>query len=118
MEWLRRARGIGQPVSPGKDDKAMNDIPPIQSAGQTTNMVAPRPVAVRPVAPSDLPDDQLEISETGQILSALRSDSPVRADRVAEIRRAIAEGTYETPDKIELTIDRLLDVLRESSVGV
>lgn len=95
----------------------MNDIPPIQSTGQTSSVVQPWPTPPRPCEPGATTDDQLEISETGQILSSLPPDSAIRADRVAQIRQAIAEGIYETPEKIDQTVGRLLDVLREMSVG-
>ena len=35
-------------------------------------------------------------------------DRPVRADLVERVRREIAEGTYETPEKWEAALDRLL----------
>ena len=31
-----------------------------------------------------------------------------RADLVARVRREIAEGTYDTPEKFDLALDRLL----------
>jgi anti-sigma28 factor (negative regulator of flagellin synthesis) len=34
-----------------------------------------------------------------------------RAVRVAEIRRQIADGTYETPEKLSAAVDALLDKL-------
>lgn len=89
----------------------MSDIPPIQSAGQMANYTSQRTDSSKPLGSQDSLEDQLEISETGQLLSSLH-DSTIRADRVAELRQAIAEGNYETPDKIEATVDRLLDVLR------
>lgn len=36
-------------------------------------------------------------------------DSADREARLAEIRRQIAAGTYETPDKLEQAIDAFLD---------
>ena len=36
-----------------------------------------------------------------------------RADLVAEIRRQLAAGTYETPEKWEAALDRLLDRLEQ-----
>ncbi len=53
--------------------------------------------------------DQLELSEAGQIASRLSEMPDIRADRVAEIRAAIAEGTYETDEKLTAALDRLLD---------
>ncbi len=38
---------------------------------------------------------------------------PFRADLVAEIRRQIAAGTYETPEKWEAALDRMLDRLEQ-----
>ena len=37
--------------------------------------------------------------------------SDIRFDRVNAIRAAIAEGSYETPDKLDLALERLLDRL-------
>ena len=32
-------------------------------------------------------------------------------DKVAAIRAAIAQGTYETPEKLDIALDRLLERL-------
>jgi hypothetical protein len=40
-----------------------------------------------------------------------RSASAVRTELVQRIRREIAAGTYETPEKWEAALDRLLDQL-------
>ncbi len=41
------------------------------------------------------------------------TEPPFRADLVAEIRRQIAAGTYDTPEKWEAALDRLLDRLEK-----
>ena len=38
-----------------------------------------------------------------------------RAELVAEIRRQIAAGTYETPEKWQVALDRLLDRLEQEA---
>jgi len=38
-------------------------------------------------------------------------DRPIRADLVERVRREIAAGTYETPEKWELALHRLLQRL-------
>jgi len=40
-------------------------------------------------------------------------DTPpaIRTDLVARVRREIAEGTYDTPEKLDLALERLLDRL-------
>ena len=35
----------------------------------------------------------------------------IRHEKVEEIRQQIASGTYETPEKIQVALDRLLDEL-------
>ena len=57
------------------------------------------------------PRDQVEISPLGQMLDGISRLPEIRHERVMEIRRQIAEGTYETPAKLELALDRLLEEL-------
>jgi hypothetical protein len=40
-----------------------------------------------------------------------RSDAPIRSELVERVRREIAAGTYDTPEKWEAALDRLLDRL-------
>ena len=42
---------------------------------------------------------------------AADSTGDIRFDRVNAIRAAIADGSYETPEKIDLALDRLLERL-------
>ncbi|MCS7168362.1 MAG: flagellar biosynthesis anti-sigma factor FlgM [Gemmatales bacterium] len=46
------------------------------------------------------------------------SEPPVRAELVARVRRAIQQGTYETPEKWAITVRRILQVLRGKSVNL
>ena len=41
------------------------------------------------------------------------SDSGVRAELVARVRREIAAGTYDTPEKWDAALDKLLDHLQD-----
>jgi negative regulator of flagellin synthesis FlgM len=66
-------------------------------AGQTVHAGAPR--------------DHVEISPLGQMLDGINQLPEIRHERVEEIRRQIAAGSYETPEKLELALDRLLDEL-------
>jgi negative regulator of flagellin synthesis FlgM len=64
-----------------------------------------------PAAPSSSasPVDSLEISEAGLRASETQSADGIRWDRVESIRRQIADGTYETPEKLGAALNRLLD---------
>ncbi len=55
--------------------------------------------------------DQLDISSEAQQLSQARDSAPFRTERVAAIRAQIEAGTYETPEKLEIAVSRLLDRL-------
>lgn len=63
-------------------------------------------------APKQLPaTDRLELSGVSHLLKALKSNSDVRTDKVAEIKAAIADGSYEDDKKMDVAVDRLLDDL-------
>jgi negative regulator of flagellin synthesis FlgM len=57
------------------------------------------------------PRDHVEISPLGQMLDGISRLPEIRHEKVEEIRRQIADGSYETPDKIQIALDRLLDEL-------
>ncbi len=49
------------------------------------------------------------IPAPGRVPVAL--DAPVREDLVARVRAEIEAGVYETPERIDATVDRLVSVL-------
>ena len=66
-------------------------------AGQTVQAGAPR--------------DHVEISPLGRMLDGISRLPEIRHEKVEEVRSQIASGVYETPAKIELALDRLMDEL-------
>lgn len=57
--------------------------------------------------------DQVELSETARRagVAGAVGDMSVRTELVERVRREIAEGTYETDEKLDVTVERLLRVL-------
>ena len=53
--------------------------------------------------------DQLDISSEADFVSQARDLPDVRADRVADIRAQIKSGKYETSEKLDIALERLLD---------
>lgn len=53
--------------------------------------------------------DQLDISSEADFVSQARDLPEIRHDRVAELRAQIASGKYETAEKLDIALDRLLD---------
>ncbi len=100
----------------------MSDIPPINGSanGNVAGIAArsgPRSSSTPAgESPPVSAADAVEISELGRMLSSLDQAGQVRAEKVAQIRQAIAEGTYVTDDKIALTAERLLDALKALTV--
>jgi anti-sigma28 factor (negative regulator of flagellin synthesis) len=48
------------------------------------------------------------ISDAAQSLSAAQMDPQVRAARLAEIKSAIEAGTYDSPQRLEAAIDKMI----------
>lgn len=60
------------------------------------------------------PTDQLDLSSTASGVNRINAtevagSGEIRIDRVAEIRRQIADGTYDTPEKIDAALDKFMD---------
>ena len=57
------------------------------------------------------PRDHVEISPLGQMLDGIGQLPEIRQEKVDEIRRQISAGSYESTEKLEVAVDRLLDEL-------
>jgi flagellar biosynthesis anti-sigma factor FlgM len=67
---------------------------------------------VAPDAPAQLPaTDRLELSGASHLLQALKTNTGVRADKVASIKAQIQAGTYEDDTKLDGAVDKLLNDL-------
>ena len=91
----------------------MSEILPISGTGSVA--VA---LPVKENAPVDASEssqsavvDQVEISELAQMLSSLDDGHDIRTEKVASIREAIMNGTYETDEKLDYTVSRLFNIL-------
>lgn len=69
---------------------------------------------IESTAPQGLaaPQDEVQISSAARALSQLDAASQIHETRLAEIRAAIADGSYETLDKLDAAVDRLIEALR------
>ncbi len=57
------------------------------------------------------PADKLELSGVGHLLQSLRNSADVRTDKVAAVKAQIDAGTYESDEKLNVAVDRMLDDL-------
>ena len=67
------------------------------------------PLRQNNVSPSS--GDQLDISPAAEAAIEATEIGENRSDLVARLRREIADGTYETSDKLAMALDGLLDEL-------
>ena len=72
-----------------------------------TNQVVPGAPAAQAAGVSDV----VEISTAAALAAKVQQIPDVRADLVARVKQEIKAGTYETPEKIDIAAERLLDDL-------
>ena len=91
----------------------MNFIDPINIAHPAVNIPALQEGSRLPTIRETQLVDRVEISELAQRLSKRGLDiNDIRVDKVLAVREAITNGTYVTKNKIDITVNRLLDVLK------
>ena len=74
--------------------------PPVQKSTET-----------KPIATSD----ELEISSTGKMLEHLNQAPEIRPERLAQIKAAIEAGEYETPEKLEIALKKMIAEVESES---
>lgn len=92
----------------------MNDIAPIhRSVSPAMNSSQSADRAASSASQATRANDRVEVSVAAQFLSKLSQLPDVRTDLVERVRSEIANGTYETPDKLDAAIDELAGDLAE-----
>jgi negative regulator of flagellin synthesis FlgM len=72
------------------------------------------PHAARVAQPTARPEatqiaDEVDISDAARLVEQAQQLPDIREDRVEAVRQQIAAGTYETSDKLNAAVERLLD---------
>lgn len=76
---------------------------PVQPAGA----IPPSTNAVPPAGISDV----VEISQVAKLAAMVQQIPDVRVDLVNRVKAEIAAGVYETSERLEIALDRLMDEL-------
>jgi len=63
------------------------------------------------------PQDEVEISSAARMLDAANRTGGVREQRLEQIKAAIAAGTYDTPEKLSIAVERMLAGLTQEVAG-
>jgi len=56
-------------------------------------------------------NDVVEISTAAKLAAKINDIPDVRADLVAQVKAEIAAGTYDTPERIDAAVNKLMDEL-------
>lgn len=79
----------------------------IEALEASVERAARRPVEVSITRPSD----RVDISDRAKFLSQLAAMPDERSELVDRVRRELAEGTYETSERLDAAVSNLLDEL-------
>lgn len=88
-----------------------------QGAQGASRMSQARPTDASAAKPSASPIDQLDLSpaaravSSGEVSRSTSVGGDMRLDKIASIRRQIADGSYDTPEKLDTAFGRMLDEL-------
>ena len=83
--------GVTGPIGPGS-------IEPVNTIG-----------AAQPAADAAMVNDVVEISTIARLAAKVQEIPDVRAELVQRVKAEIAAGTYETPERLEIAVSRLMD---------
>jgi len=91
----------------------MSDIAPLNGPSAASSYLPSGRIERPAVASNDVArgSDQIELSDTAKILAKLADLPEVREDLVARVRAEIADGTYETSEKLDAAIEGLAEDL-------
>ena len=88
----------------------MSEIAPINRPGRVDPMTPLRAVDRAAAAMPSRGTAEVFVSPMATYLNKLR-ENPIREELVNEVREQIADGTYETPEKIDATVSELAQEL-------
>ena len=84
----------------------VNGVQPAGGAGAIEPVG--RAISANPAAPSQGVSDVVEISLAARLTAKLQETPAIRADLVERVKAEIASGAYETPERIQIAVERLL----------
>ena len=92
----------------------MVNIGPIEAAGGMTPITGAKLEVVKPgqAVDNSVSVDRVEISQIARLMSEISALPEVRAEKVAQVRSEIEAGTYITPEKLDIAVERLLEDLQ------
>ncbi|MEX1231618.1 MAG: flagellar biosynthesis anti-sigma factor FlgM [Planctomycetaceae bacterium] len=79
---------------------------PVQSTGNAKSQIPAKSAGVTPIDTQD----QLEISPAGKLMEQIvQQGGNVRSERLTQIRAAIDAGEFDSPQKLEAALMKMID---------
>lgn len=77
------------------------------------NLPGTSPAGAREVAGGRINDDldRVEISDLARMMAKIGQLPAIRHEMVAQVKAQIDAGTYDSPQKLDIAVDRLIDDL-------
>jgi hypothetical protein len=95
------------------DATTINTVSAIGSNGASAQIGLTTEKAITVKSPTGSPvQDTVELSPAGIAFSRAEVRSCVPRTRISEIRAEIKAGTFATPERVDGTVERLLEILR------
>lgn len=88
----------------------INEAGGVQGPNPIQPQRTPSTQKAKPAAPAQA-SDRVEISPQARFLQKLHEVEPVRQDKIDAVRAQIEAGTYDTEDKLQIAVDKLLEDL-------
>ncbi len=83
-----------------------------QSLSGASRASAARPSSAAPQASAAMPADELDLSPEAQAISGSQStqaSGDIRWEKVNALRQAIADGNYDSTERVSAALDKFLD---------
>ena len=90
---MTNIHGVQPPVGPRPPDAA--------------GAISPETTRIEPTGISDV----VEISDVAKLAAKVQEIPDVRTELVEQVKAEIEVGTYETPERIEIAVQRLMEEL-------
>jgi negative regulator of flagellin synthesis FlgM len=102
------SNGLSQCGETGSDHMDVNSISGVGRA-QPLGGIRPTQEIDTPATNALAPQDEVQISSAAQAMDELGQTSDVRMERIRQIQQEIADGVYDSDEKLDAALDRFLD---------
>lgn len=101
---------FGGPACSGTGNDRM-DVNGISGVGRAQPLGGVRPTQdiESPATSALAPQDEVQISSAAQAMDELSQTADVRMERIKQIQQEIADGVYDSDEKMDAALDRFLD---------